>query len=256
MADAKKDDKVASVDPAAAAAKKRKVMLFGGVVGGLALAFVAALMAVPKPPAPTPEVRGPFVGPLTPDKVQVNLSDGRSYFVLKLDLLYEAYDAEYLTQRTADKVCQAEIRDALVAICSSKSRNDVVDKVNKPVFLEEVRRAVEPLLFPVHVGEGASPLDTDPRSGLGAGDSMSRSTFTGLFEEHALTIDAVQKKLSLDDGAELAFNGDERDFELSAPDGSKIWIDLSRLEPEFSGTVKIGIKGRTKRVLWNEALIQ
>ncbi|MCC7011009.1 MAG: flagellar basal body-associated FliL family protein [Planctomycetes bacterium] len=258
MAEAKKDDKKddKGVDPALAAAKKKKVMVLGGAVGGLALAFAAAMMAVPKPPPPKPELSGPFVGAVTPEKVQVNLSDGRSFLVLQLNLLYEAYAQDYLALRTADPVCQAEIRDALVAICSSKSRNDVTDKVNKPVFLEEIRHALEPLLFPVHVGDGAAPGDADPTSGLKAGESMPGASFGGLFEDHRIALDVPQKKLTLDGGLEFVFTGEEADLELKAVNDQTLFLDLTGLKPEFVGEVKVGIKGRTKRILWNEVLIQ
>jgi hypothetical protein len=176
--------------------------------------------------------------------------------VLELNVLYDAYQAEYLTARTADPVCLAEIRDALVAIASAKSRADVSDKVNKPVFLEEIRSGIEPLLFPVHVGGARSPSDGDDASGLAPGRSMRDASFRGLYEEHVLRVDAVTKTLQLDDGESLPFTGTEEDLAVTASDETVLYLDLTRLEPDFRGDVKVGVKGRTRRVLWNEILIQ
>lgn len=252
MADAKKDDKKDSAADPAAAAKKHKLFAIGGVVAVLSLAFGAALMAVPRKVVKS-ELAGPFVALLSPTKLQVNLNDGRSYLVLNLNVLFEAYTADYVTLRTADAVCNAEVRDQLVAISSAKSRQDVSDKVLKPVYLEEIRHAVEPLLFPVHIGAGALPTDPDPLSGLAPGSTMS--TFRGLFEDHVLKIDAVAKTIALDDGAPVTFKGDERDLAVGA-EGSVLYLDVTRLEAEFRGDVKVGVKGLVKRVLWDEVLIQ
>lgn len=252
MADAKKDEKATPPSPAVAG-RKKLVLAIGGGVGVLALAFLAAMMALPKKEH-TPELGGPYVAPLTPNKVQVNLNDGHSYMVLDLKVLYGAYDEKYFETRTLDEVCQAEIRDVLVTIASAKSRADVADRINKPVFMEEIRHAVEPLLFPVHVGGSSSPGEPDAASGLAPG--ATPSSFCGLYEEHALTLDPIAKSIQLDAGEALPYRGDERDLALTAPDGSLLYVDVTRLKPDFAGTLKVGVKGRTRRVLWNEILIQ
>jgi len=253
MSDAKKDEKK---DDKAAPKGKGKLLAIGGAVTALALAFVAATFAVPAKEAPTPKLEGPFVGPITPSKVQVNLNDGRTYLVLQLNLLHDAYSPDYLTQRAGDAVCQAEIRDALVTIASAKSRSDVTDRVNKPVFLEEVRHTIEPLVFPVHLGDGESPTAADDASGLALGVTMSRSSFRGLHAEHTLRVDALQKLVALDGGTEVRFKGDEQDLEVPCGDGTSLWLDVRSLKPGFQGTLHVGTMGRTRRVLWNEVLLQ
>lgn len=255
MADAKKDDKKddkGAPDPAAAA-KKQKVLVGGGVVGVLALAFVAAMMAVPKPVV-KPELLGPFVALLSPNKLQVNLNDGRTYLVLNLKVKYEAYAADYVTNRTTDEVCNAEIRDQLVSISSAKSRQDLTDKALKPVYLEEIRQSVEPLLFPTHVGSGLKPTDADPKSGLTEG--MTPSTFRGLFEDHLLKIDFVGKTIALDGAAPVTFSGDERDLAITAEDGTFVYLNVTTLKPEFQGEIPVGVKGRIRSVLVDEILLQ
>ncbi len=253
MSDAKKDEKK---DEKAAPQGKGKLLAIGGGITALALAFVAATFAVPAKEAPLPTLAGPFVGPITPSKVQVNLNDGRTYLVLQLNLLHDAYSPDYLTQRAEDAVCQAEIRDALVTIASAKSRSDVTDKVNKPVFLEEVRHAIEPLVFPVHLGDGATPTTADSASKLALGASMSGSGFRGMHSEHVLRVDALQKLVSLDGGSEVRFKGDEQDLEVPCGDGTSLWLDVRELDPAFQGEVHVGVMGRTRRVLWNEVLLQ
>ena len=193
------------------------------------------------------------MAPLSPNKLQVNLNDGRSYLVLNLNIKFDAYAADYVTTRTSDPVCNAEVRDQLVEISSAKSRQEVSDKVLKPVYLEEIRQAVEPLLFPVHIGDGAGPNDADPLSGIVAGETPS--TFRGLFEDHKLAVDNVEKKLVFDDGQPISFNGDERDLAVTCGEGV-IYLNLTGLVADFKGDVKVGVKGRVKRVLWEEVLIQ
>jgi len=253
MSDAKKDEKK---DEKPAPKSKGKLLAVGGAVTALALAFVAATFAVPSKEGPMPTLEGPFVGPITPSKVQVNLNDGRTYLVLQLNLLHDAYSPDYLTQRAADAVCQAEIRDALVTIASAKSRSDVTDKVNKPVFLEEVRHAIEPLVFPVHLGEGERSTAADDASGLALGATTSRSSFRGLHAEHTLRVDGVQMFVALDGGTQVHFKGDEQDLEVPCGDGTSLWLDVRSLKPGFQGTVHVGTMGRTRRVLWNEVLLQ
>ena len=57
-------------------------------------------------------------------------------------------------------------------------------------------------------------------------------------------------------GVEFVFTGEEADLELKAVNDQTLFLDLTGLKPEFVGEVKVGIKGRTKRILWNEVLIQ
>ena len=130
--------------------KKTMVLAGGGGALVLGLAFLFAMMGVPG----NGEERafaGPFVAPLTAEKVQVNLLGGKGYLILDLNVVYQAYDEAYFTERSLDPLTIAEIRDALVTLASAKSKDDISDKVSKPIFMEEIRVAVEPL-----------PLGNDP----------------------------------------------------------------------------------------------
>ena len=241
--------------PSAPSGKKNMLMAGGGGAVLLALAFVFAMLGVPsKSEAKT--FKGPFVAPLTVEKVQVNLMDSKSYLILDLNVVYDAYDESYFMQRSEDPLTIAEIRDALVALASSKSREDVSDKVNKPIFMEEIRVAIEPLLFPALLGDAPKPYEADSESGLAFGYSSHMNTFRGPYEEHLAHVDAAAHTIQLDDGPVQEWSDDEDDYELTAADGTKLFLDMTSVKPGFVGDVNIGVMGRPRRVLLKEILIQ
>ena len=252
MADEKEDK---TDDGEASSGKKKVFLAAGGGVAVLALAFVLAMMGVPGK-VEKKTFQGPFVAPLTAEKVQVNLLGGKGYLILDLNVVYEAYEEAYFTERSMDPLTIAEIRDALVALASSKSREDVSDRVNKPIFMEEIRTAVEPLLFPVLLGDAQKPQDADSDSGLAFSYSGSMPTFRGAFEDHVIHLDADGLKIQFDDGPEQEWSAEASDFELTAPDGSAVFLDMTGVDPTFVGDVKIGTMGRPLRVLLKEILIQ
>lgn len=251
------DDKEDKTDEDASAGSSKKKLIFGGGGGAaiLGLAFLFAMMGVPG----SGEVKsyaGPFVAPLTAEKVQVNLLGGKGYLILDLNVVYDAYDEAYFTERSLDPLTIAQIRDALVALASSKSRDDVADKVSKPIFMEEIRVAVEPLLFPVLLGDGAKPQDADSESGLAFGYSKFKASFRGRYEQHVIHLDGDHKTVQLDDGTEYEWEDGEDDFELVAADGTVLFFDFTGVDPSFAGEVKIGVMGHPNRVLLKEILIQ
>jgi hypothetical protein len=212
-------------------------------------------VALPAKTGPV-SLQGPFVAPLTADKIQVNLSDSKSFLVVELNLIYEAVDEAYYAERSADPVYVAELTDVLVATASSKTREEISDKVHKPVFLEEVRKAVEPLLFPVHIGATERPLDRDEDSGLAPGLSNHQGTFRPLYGEHELHVDAGERTLRIDDGPVTSWDDEETDLLVSTTAGESLYVDVSRVQPGYRGELPIGVKGRARRVLWSEVLIQ
>ena len=242
---------------AGAPEKRKKLFMLGGAVGGLALSFLAALMAVPTN-GTGDMFDGPFVAALTSDKVQVNLNEAKGFLILDLNITYDAYKENYFLARSEDALAQAEIKDALVALASAKTREDISDPVNKPVFMEQIRAAVDPLLFPVHVGAGKSkkPTDADKASGLAPGLSSHLGTFRGEYQQHVLHVDAGEATIQLDDGPVVSFTGSETDLEVAAADEVVLYLDVTRLKPGFAGDVKVGCMGRVRRILWDEVLIQ
>lgn len=234
---------------------KKKLVLGGGVVGGLAVAFAAAMMAVPKKDAERP-LEGPFVAPLTPEKVQVNLAGAKNFLILDLNIVYDAYEEAYFLARAEDPLMNAEIKDALVALTSAKTREEVADPVNRPVLMEELRGAVAPLLFPVHVGEAKVATAADPKSGIGPGLSAHKGTFRGEREQHVLRVNGADKTVQVDDGPVIGFEGHETDLAVTTAAETVVYLDVSRLKEDFEGEIRLGVMGRVRRILWNEVLIQ
>ena len=234
---------------------KKKLFTIGGVVGGLAVAFLAAMMAMPKKDVEK-SFAGPFVGKLTENKVQVNLADGKSFLILDLNIVFDAYDELYYTTRSEDPLAIAEVKDALVALTSAKARDDVADPINKPILMEEIRAAVDPLLFPVHLGSAAAPTDADKDSGVRPGLSAHLGTVRGEHDQHLLKLNAVDKTVQIDDGPVIGYEGHEADLEVDAADETVLYIDVTGIEEDFEGEIKVGVMGRVRRILWNEVLLQ
>ena len=235
--------------------RKKALVLGGGSVAVLALAYMAALMALPSKEG-KPHLEGPFVAPLTETKVQVNLAGSKSFLVVNFNLIYEAFEQAYYIKRSLDPVYTAELTDVLVEIASAKTREEVSDRVNKPVILEEIRQAVDPLLFPVHIGEGKDPAARDEASGLAPGLSNHLSTFRPVFGGHGLVVDAIARTLRLEDGPEVTWTEGDDDVKVENALGQTLYVDTSRVVPDFQGEVPVGVRGRIRRLLWNEVLIQ
>jgi len=255
MAD-QQDEKGASGEVAAAKPGKKKALMFGGGgVAVLALAYVAALMALPSKHEGA-RLRGPFVAPLTETKVQVNLSGSKSFLVVNFNLIYEAFEQAYYIRRSLDPVYTAELTDVLVGIASAKTREEVSDRVNKPIILEEIRQAVDPLLFPVHLGEGDDPNRPDKVSGLAPGLSNHLGTYRPVFGEQVLHVDAIARTLRLGDGPTVTWTAGQNDVQVANELGQTLYVDTSHVTPDFKGDVPLGVRGRIRRLLWNEVLIQ
>jgi hypothetical protein len=257
---AEQDKEPAAAEQAKAGpGKKKKLLVFGGGAAALvASAFVVALMAVPRQVSER-KFAGPFVAPMFADEVRVNLKEEsrKRFAILDFNVVYEAYDPGYYGARQIDPLYAAELKDAVLGIASTKEGAQIVDKAEKPVFLEEVRHAAEPLLFPVHVGvakAGESIASApDKESGLALGSTPT--TFRGRFFENVVKLDAVAKKISIDDGPEVTFEGHETELEVPTAGGELLYFDVSGVDPEFQGELQIGVKGRIRRILWDNVLI-
>ncbi len=237
--------------------KKRLLILGGGFLSVVATAYLTAVMAVPGEREDR-HFGGPFVAPLSAQALQVNLNgDGHKRFlVMELVAEFMAYDETYLAKRIEDSHFNALLEDALLGVASTKRASEVLDPALSLVFLEEIREAVDPLLFPVHVGDATTPTGRDAQTGLRGGESIFESTLRGAHDEHVLRIDAVQKQLRLDEGPIVTFEGDEIDLEVPNEDGAVVWLDVTRLEPEYVGEIEIGSHGRVRRILKKSFLVQ
>lgn len=236
--------------------KKKMLFLGGGALAVPALAYALALMAVPKPTA-LKLFNGPFVRPLTESQVQVNLGDEKDrFFVFEHNVVYESYNELYFEERMADPLYQAFLKDALIGLAASKTPEQVYEVAYEPSFREEVKLVVDPLLFPVHIGNGARVIDRDPSSGLARGSSIMRSTFRGPFYEHSVHIDDTQRTISIDDGPQVKYEGHEADLELYTENQELVYVDVRGIVRDFQGDVRVGVKGRVLSILKLDALLQ
>lgn len=249
--------------------KSRKVAWIAGLVIACASGATLAVAAMPKKAAPTPTLDGPFVAALAKASVQVNLAgeNGKRYLVLGLNAEYFAYDESYTTARLGgddghggvaapDPLYTAMLTDSLLRIAGGKTREQVEDPVQMEAFLMEIRAAVEPLLFPLCVGDSHALQMPDSHSGLRVGESVMDSTLRGLLHEHFLQLDVAKKTVRLDDGPETTFLGDERDLRITGTNGEVVYLNVSALEPEFAGKVPIGVAGRVRRIYREQVLVQ
>lgn len=270
----KKDDKAAN---AADAPKKSKKGLFMGVgvVAVVALGSIVAMMAVPKKGGGEKHLlAGPFVSKLSKNEIQVNLSGEASkrYLIMELNVEYFAYEEAYVTERSGtggagggehgaaasegDPLYLAMLKDSLLEIAARKTRDQVTDTVQIDAFLEEVRVAVDPLLFPVCIGDSHRQTMPDTKSGLRLGESTADATFRGMLHEHELFVDAIGKTVQLDEGPIRKFEGTERDLRVEAKDKTYVYLNVTSLVPEFQGPVAIGIAGKVRRVYRERFLVQ
>lgn len=275
MAD-KKDEAKNDKQPAEGEAPKKsnKPMLFGGgAVAMIALGGILSMVAVPHKEEHKPHLEGPFVTKLSKSEIQVNLAgeSSKRYLVMALNAEYFSYDESYVTGRlgagaagggehggaaSEDPLYIAMLKDVLLKLGATKTRDQVTDPVMIDAFLEDVRRVVEPVLFPIYIGDSHSPMHPDSKSGIRLGESIIDSKLRGLLHDHQLTVDSRKGTITFDDGAPVDFNGKERDLQLENKAGDTVWVDVSELKDGFSGEVPIGVPGKVRRIYRDSFLVQ
>lgn len=258
MADDKKKENQATDEGQKQSRRGRKgLLLGGGVLGLVAAAYAVSLVAVP---ANSGRARfaGPFVITLSPEDVQVNLSGdgGKRFLVVTLQAEYDAYEELYATKRVADPLYQAKLKDALIRIGRQKTKQDLDNSVGEDVFKAEVRDAVGPLLFPIHIGNPQDAGAAHEESGLAPGRSMSKSTMREGFFGHAITLDARKGVIRLDEGPPVQYQGSETDLELVNEKGGLVYVDVSGVKEEFVGNVPVGTFGTIRGIYFGKLLVQ
>lgn len=279
MADANKEAAPENGKQAEGSAPKKgklPLMIGGGALGMIVIGYVLSLMAVPAKEAPKPHLEGPFVAKLSKSDIQVNLAGegAKRYLVMQLQAEYFAYDETYVAGRlgiatshgggggghgdapTEDPIYTAQLKNALLKLASTKTRDQVTDPVLVDGFLEDVRTVVDPILFPICVGDSHSPHDPDKKSGIRVGESSCESEFRGLLHEHEFEVDNVRKEIRFDGGSAVQYTGHELDLAVPGKDGQKIYLNLTELKPEFSGKVEIGVPGHVRAIYRDSLLIQ
>ena len=246
--------------PAAQKPKKKGLALSGGIVSLIGLAWALSMVAVPaKHEEIRHEIGGPFVANISPATgFQVNLAGrgGKNYLAMSLKAEVDAYAETYATERTADPLYQAKLTDAVLKVAARKTKLDLDTEVGKDVFREELKVALDPVLFPVHVGNETAAGGRHPESGLRAGASNDRATMRGYFYEHKLDVDTVLKTIRLDDGQPLRFQGDETDLLVTDAAGRGVYVDVTGLHHGFRGPVRAGTFGRVRNIYFGSFLTQ
>lgn len=259
------DGGVAAPETAASASaqppKKKGVILGGGVVGLIGLAWALSLVAVPSGDHGAEErrVAGPFMADISPSAgFQVNLAGdgGKHYLSLKLNVEVDAFEEAYATSRASQPLYQAKLTDAVLRTASQKTKGELDNAVGREVFRDELRLALDPVLFPVHIGDEHSPEGVHEESGLRPGRSSARASMRGLFYEHAVHLDVTRKSVRLDDGKDVTFQGDETDLFVADARGKGVYLDVSSLHDDFAGRVPVGAFGRVRNVYFNTFLTQ
>jgi flagellar basal body-associated protein FliL len=249
-------------DAVDAQSARKGVLLGGGIVGLVALAWTLSLVALPSRSAQHLErhrIEGPFMADISPSTgFQVNLAGdgGKHYLSLKLSVEVDAYQEPYATSRASQPLHQARLTDAVLRVASQKTKGELDSAVGREVFRDELRVALDPVLFPIHVGSEKSPEATHEASGLRFGRSIAKSTLRGLFHEHRLHVDASRKTIRLDDGQEISFSGSETDLFVAGAQGKGVYVDVSGLHDDFEGSLPVGAFGRVRNVYFNTFLTQ
>jgi len=237
--------------------KKKGLLLGGGTIGLIAAAYIVSMVALPQE-VKTPPFDGPFVTTLSPGDIQVNLKGdgGRRYLVMALQAKYVGYDELYLQQRVADPVYQADMIDALIGISRQKTMDDVEDALGQENLKEEFREAVDPLLFPIHVGNPLSFYKPHEESGIAPGRSIDNADMRGGFHAHLIHVDGVKDAISLDDGPVVSFDGSESNLMLENASGLTVYVDLTGMTEDWSGELNVGTFGTVKEIKFSKFITQ
>ena len=239
---------------------KKGISLLGGMLGLVGVAYVGATMGTPSV-EPVPQYKGPFVASLSGvdgENVQVNLADTdkNTYLLMGLVAEYDAYAADYLTLQLEDPFFLAKLKDSLLTLAATETRESLSSQNQVESFLLQMREAIDPICFPVHLGSAAGALEADSASGLRPGDSAFLSTLRGRYEDHVLHVDVPNKTLRLDKGDEVGFVGDEVDLMVANEHQNYVFLNVTELDPEFVGELKVGVKGRLRKVLRDYWVLQ
>jgi hypothetical protein len=186
---------------------------------------------------------------------------------MALQAEYYAYSQHYVQGRLGgkdehggvapeDSLYLASLKDALLTLASNKTLAQVTDPALVDAFLEDVREVVDPVLFPVCIGDAMTPQVPDKASGIRVGESIYLATMRGLLHEHALAVNAPGHTVSLDGGTPVTYQETDRDVRVETKTGEFVYLDMSRVQSTFIGPVPIGVAGRVRRIFKDSFLVQ
>ncbi len=253
-------------DSASSAAEKDKggkgpMKLLLGVVLLIAGGAGIAVMALPKKERGPESFSGPWSFAFFDKEFVANTRDDNfsRYIKFSPSASFFAYDQNYPTGRKSDPDFTPSVDEVMTNVVANFTLVEIMKDGSgaELALAAQLEDAVEPVLFPVHVGETTLPLEVDPKSGLRIGESHARrGTFRGAFREYKVTVDAKAKTIKFADGDESKFVGSESDFEVRTGDGRKLFLDLTRLKPDFRGEVNVGVHGRIRQIHLGRKLAQ
>jgi len=229
---------------------KKGLILIGATVLLAAAGYIGSTMGVPAIET-IPQYDGPFVVALSEDNIQVNLASTERtvYLLMKLNAEFDSYEAGELEGRLEDPLFLAILKDRLLRLSSKKTPEMIASSDAQDAFMIEIRDAIDPICFPVHFGDSATPFAADAASGAKPGDSTLNANLRGRWYDHSLHIDAPNHTFKLDEGEDTAYTGDEVDLVVTNAEGHFIFVNTTGIKPEFVGEIKVGVKGRMRRIL-------
>lgn len=220
------------------------VVLLVAVGGGL------AMMAVPKKES-TPKFQGPYFMTLLEDfNVSTPDNNMSRYAKFKVSTEYAAYEEAYLTARVGDPEFMTNLTSVAQREASARSLTETVIGPKRDEFAMVLRTTLDPVVFPVHIGDTATPLSQDSASGIVPGVSHRHATFRGRFHDHTLKINSKTGIIQIDDGPEMTFRGDEDDLEVKDARGDTIYVDMTRIAEDFEGEVQVGVHGKLRTIIF------
>ncbi|MFT5284021.1 MAG: hypothetical protein ACI8TQ_000172 [Planctomycetota bacterium] len=237
---------------------KKGLFMGGGALSLVAIAGIGAMLAVPGD-GKTPIFDGPFIMPLAfeGEAMTVNLSgEGKRFLVMDLKVEFDAYKEPYGSVRIADPLYLAKLQDTLLTIATQKTPDDVLEVGTQEIFIEQLTSSVEPLLFPVHIGDTKAPMMVDDPSQLRPGISIFESTMRDPLYTQNIAVDAPAKSLRLGDGEVYEYNGTEENLMLKDALGRTVYVNVTGIEPTFIGDVPVGVKGRVRNLYKVKFIIQ
>jgi len=236
---------------------KGSLKLLAAVVCLIAVGSTLAVVAIPTKEKPT-RFDGPYFYELSEDPFTVTATDsnGSRYVKFKPSAEYVAYAKDYVPGREKDPFFGSYLNSKVLEVSSTKSIDEMLRGAAQAAFAEEIRHEIDPIVFPVHVGDTTHPLDMDEVTGLKPGSSHMDATFRGRIHDHVLKFDGQARTLQIDEGPVATFGGDEEDLQLQTVEGKYVYVDVTGFEEDFIGEVPIGCHGKLRKIILNGTIAQ
>ena len=241
----------------AKSSSKGSFKLLAAIVCLIAVGSVMAVVAMPSKEKVL-RFEGPYFYGLSEEPFTVTAIDshGTRYVKFKPSAEYVSYTKSYVPGREKDPFFDSYLNAKVLEVSSTKSIDEMLRGAAQLAFAEEIRHAIDSIVFPVHLGETTHPLDVEKKTGLRPGSSHMDATFRGRIHDHVLKFDGQARTMQIDEGPVATFGGDEEDLMLETVDGAYVYVDVTGFEEEFIGEVPIGCHGKLRKVILNGTIAQ